>query len=81
LVITDSAPGGEGQEHVWRLPSVSVVKKVVQTKSGISISVTWDGVADEKTGKFPMKNETINVSYSMENGILSDKIQVTAPFS
>ena len=81
LVITDNAPGGYGQEHVWRLPSVSVVKKVAQTKSGINISVVWDGVADEKTGKFPTKNETINVSYSMANGILSDKIKVTAPSS
>jgi len=79
LVITDNASGGEGQVHVWRLPSVSIVKKLVQTKSGISITVMWDGVADEKTGKFPMKNETINVSYSMANEILSDKITVTAP--
>ena len=79
LVITDNASGGEGQVHVWRLPSVSVVKKVIQTKSGVSISVVWDAVADEKTGKLPMKNETISVSYSMANGTLSDKIKVTAP--
>ena len=78
-VITDNASGGEDQVYVWRLPSVSVVKKVAQTKLGISISVVWNGVADEKTGKLPMKNETISVSYSMENGILSDKIKVTAP--
>src|SRR6266536_1520705 len=45
LVITDNASGGEDQVHVWRLPSVSVVKESGSNQIGHQHlgSVGWRG--------------------------------------
>jgi hypothetical protein len=78
LVITDDAPGNEAQTYVWRFPKgVSVVKKLSATKSGLRILAVVDGPTDERTGRVPLQNEIVNVSYEFAKGVLSDKIRIT----
>jgi hypothetical protein len=79
LVITDNGPGNDAQTHVWRLPmEVSEVTGLSAAKSLLKISAVVDDVMDQKTGRFPTRKETINVSYSMAQGKLSDRIAVAA---
>jgi hypothetical protein len=79
LVITDNGPGNDAQTHIWRVPvEVSEVTGLSASKSALKISAVVDDVMDQKTGRFPTRKETINVTYSMAKGELSDRIAVAA---
>jgi hypothetical protein len=79
LVITDNGPGNDAQTHIWRLPmEVSEVTSLIAAQSVLKIFAVVDGVMDEKTGRFPTRKETINVTYSMPKGKLSNRIAVAA---